>query len=104
MKAGLRRAIALSLGLCALTIPEEFGGLGLNAGETIRVLEYLGTICPDSGLGFSLATHLCSTCVSVARFGSDRMRAELLPLLATGALIGAHAITEPDSGSDAFAM
>lgn len=91
-------------GLCALTIPEEFGGLGLNAGETIHVLEHLGTICPDSGLGFSLATHLCSTCVPVARFGSDQMRAELLPALATGALIGAHAITEPDSGSDAFAM
>lgn len=91
-------------GLCALTVPEEFGGLGLNAGETVRVLEYLGTICPDSGLGFSLATHLCSTCVPVARFGSDQMRAELLPQLAAGALIGAHAITEPDSGSDAFAM
>lgn len=91
-------------GLTALTIPEAYGGLALTAAELAKVLEYLGSICEDSGLGFTLATHLCSTCIPVARFGSDTLKAALLPALAAGDCVGAHAITEPDSGSDAFAM
>ncbi len=97
------QAVAQS-GLTALTIPEGYGGLGLSPSETIAVLQHFGAICPDSGLGFSLATHLCSTCVPIARFGSDAQMADLLPRLAAGELTGAHSITEPDSGSDAFAM
>lgn len=91
-------------GLTGLTVPEEFGGLGLSAAELAHVLEHFGTISEDSGLGFTLATHLCSTCIPVARFGSPAMKAALLPALAAGDRVGAHAITEPDSGSDAFAM
>jgi alkylation response protein AidB-like acyl-CoA dehydrogenase len=91
-------------GLTALTVPEAYGGLGLSAAELAAVLEHFGTISADSGLGFTLATHLCSTCIPIARFGSDEMKARLLPALAAGDLVGAHAITEADSGSDAFAM
>lgn len=91
-------------GLTALTVPEAYGGLGLGPAETAAVLQRFGEISADSGLGFTLATHLCSTCVPLAGFGSEELRRRLLPELAAGAVVGAHAITEPDSGSDAFAM
>lgn len=91
-------------GLTGLSVPDEFGGLSLSARELAAVLERFGAICDDGGLGFTLATHLCSTCIPIARFGSRDLQSELLPGLATGALVGAHAITEPNSGSDAFAM
>jgi len=91
-------------GLTALTVPEDFGGLGLSAAELAEVLLCFGELCPDSGLGFTLASHFCSTCIPIAKFGSPQLQERLLPGLAAGTLIGAHAITEPDSGSDAFAM
>ncbi|WP_136443379.1 acyl-CoA dehydrogenase family protein [Pacificoceanicola onchidii] len=91
-------------GLTGVVTSEEEGGLALSVPELTDLLETFGHICEDSGLGFSLSTHLCSTCLPVERFGSDALRAELLPKLAEGSLVGAHAITEPDSGSDAFAM
>ncbi|WP_349360664.1 acyl-CoA dehydrogenase family protein [Stappia sp.] len=91
-------------GLTALTVPEEFGGLGLSATELAEVLMRFGRLCPDSGLGFTLASHLCSTCIPIEKFASRDMQERLLPDLAAGTRIGAHAITEPDSGSDAFAM
>ncbi|MFW2543790.1 acyl-CoA dehydrogenase family protein [Primorskyibacter sp. 2E107] len=91
-------------GLTSVVTGEEHGGLALSVPELAELFEAFGALCEDSGLGFSLSTHLCSTCLPVARFGSDALRAALLPKLAEGALVGAHAITEPDSGSDAFAM
>ncbi|MFZ5963415.1 acyl-CoA dehydrogenase family protein [Thalassococcus sp. BH17M4-6] len=91
-------------GLTGLVTSEEMGGLDLSVPELSQVLETLGYVCEDAGLGFSLATHLCSTCLPVAKFGGDAIREELLPQLAQAQKVGAHAITEPDSGSDAFAM
>ena len=91
-------------GLTGLVTSEEMGGLDLTVPELTEVLEALGYMCEDAGLGFSLATHLCSTCLPVAKFGSDALKNELLPLLVEAKSVGAHAITEPDSGSDAFAM
>ncbi|WP_269584457.1 acyl-CoA dehydrogenase family protein [Roseibium sp. Sym1] len=91
-------------GLTALTVPEDFGGLELSATELAEVLLCFGRLCPDSGLGFTLASHFCSTCIPIAKFAGPELQERLLPGLAAGSLIGAHAITEPDSGSDAFAM
>ncbi|WP_299963932.1 acyl-CoA dehydrogenase family protein [uncultured Roseobacter sp.] len=91
-------------GLTGLVTSEDFGGMDLAAAELAEVLEHLGYICEDAGLGFSLATHLCSTCVPLKTFGSDALREELLPDLVSASRVGAHAITEAHSGSDAFAM
>ncbi|MCU0911359.1 MAG: acyl-CoA dehydrogenase family protein [Rhodobacteraceae bacterium] len=91
-------------GLTGLTVPEDHGGLELSPTEAVAVMEHFGRISADGGLGFTLASHLCSTCVPVARFGSDALKDRLLGDLATGRVVGAHAITEPDSGSDAFSM
>ncbi|MDA7429490.1 acyl-CoA/acyl-ACP dehydrogenase [Primorskyibacter aestuariivivens] len=91
-------------GLTGVVTSEDFGGLDLSVQELTELLETLGYICEDAGLGFSLATHLCSTCLPIEKFGSDALKADLLPQLVEAAQVGAHAITEPDSGSDAFAM
>ena len=91
-------------GLAGLVSAEEDGGLDLSVSELSEVLEQLGYLCEDAGLGFSLATHLCSTCLPIRKFGSDALKSELMQDLATANRVGAHAISEPHSGSDAFAM
>ncbi|SFR40122.1 acyl-CoA dehydrogenase family protein [Litoreibacter janthinus] len=91
-------------GLTGLSTSEEHGGMALSVAELTDVLVHLGYVCEDSGLGFSLATHLCSTCIPIQHFGGDELKSDLLPQLAAAEVVGAHAITEPDSGSDAFAM
>ncbi|MEU1811813.1 acyl-CoA dehydrogenase family protein [Micromonospora sp. WMMD1076] len=91
-------------GLLGLPIGERWGGLGQDLPTTMYVLEGLGEGCRDAGLNFSVTTHLVSTGIAVQRFGSPALRDRYLPDVASGSLIGAHAITEPDSGSDALAM
>ncbi|MFI2712192.1 acyl-CoA dehydrogenase family protein [Micromonospora sp. NPDC018662] len=91
-------------GLLGLPIGERWGGLGQDLPTTMYVLEGLGEGCRDAGLNFSVTTHLVSTGIAVQRFGSPALRDRYLPDVASGAVIGAHAITEPDSGSDALAM
>lgn len=91
-------------GLTGLLNSQALGGLGLNALQAARFMAHFGETCLDSGLSFALCTHLCSTCLPLERFGSPGLRERLLPGLIAGELIGAHAITEAESGSDAFAM
>lgn len=99
-----RWAAICEAGLTSLTVPKEQDGLALTSAEISVVMQHLGYVCEDSGIGFSLATHMCSSCIPVAKFGSEELRETLLPDLSCGELVGAHAITEPNSGSDAFAM
>jgi alkylation response protein AidB-like acyl-CoA dehydrogenase len=91
-------------GLFGLPLEERFGGLGQDLVTTMGVFEVLGESCRDGGLAFSASTHLISTGIPVQRFGSPALQQRVLPRIADGSLIGAHAISEPDSGSDALAM
>jgi alkylation response protein AidB-like acyl-CoA dehydrogenase len=91
-------------GLTGLLTSQAAGGLGLNALQAARFMSCFGEHCLDGGLSFALCTHLCSTSLPVERFGSPALRERLLPGIVAGELIGAHAITEAESGSDAFAM
>lgn len=91
-------------GVLGLPFDPAWGGLGTDLLTTMFVLEGLGEGCRDGGLNFSVATHMCSTCVPLERFGSELLKERYLPQLCAGDLIGAHAITEPDSGSDALSM
>lgn len=72
--------------------------------DTMRALERIGETCPDSGFNFSLATHLASTITALDQFGSAQLKARYFPGLVKGDLIGAHAISEPEAGSDALSM
>ncbi|MBI3896787.1 MAG: acyl-CoA dehydrogenase family protein [Gammaproteobacteria bacterium] len=92
------------LGLFRLPFPEAYGGLGQDVLTTMYVLEELGRCCRDGGFNQAVSTHLVSTGVPLNRFGSDALKARYLPAVCDGRLIGAHAMTEPNSGSDAMAM
>ncbi|MDX2680456.1 acyl-CoA dehydrogenase family protein [Streptomyces sp. NY05-11A] len=91
-------------GILGLPFDERYGGLGQDLPTTVYILEGLGQGCRDAGLNFSVTSHMVSTGVPLQRFGSQELKARYLPRLCTGELIGAHAISEPDSGSDALAM
>ncbi|HSL42294.1 MAG TPA: acyl-CoA dehydrogenase family protein [Anaerolineales bacterium] len=89
--------------LMALPFPEAYGGDGFDFVTTVAIFHALGHSCKDSGLVHALATQLISG-IQILLFGSEEQKRCLLPELASGKLIYAQAITEPDSGSDAFAM
>jgi alkylation response protein AidB-like acyl-CoA dehydrogenase len=93
-----------AMGIQGLPFPEEYGGSGLDALSTMMGLEALGYGCQDSGLVFSLSAQLFSCMVPIWKFGSEEQKRCFLPGLVDGTLIGSHGMTEPDSGSDAFAM
>lgn len=71
---------------------------------TVTALERLGEVCKDSGLTFSVVTHLASTITALDKFGSPQLKGRYMDELVSGQLIGAHAISEPNAGSDALSM
>ncbi|HRD91193.1 MAG TPA: acyl-CoA dehydrogenase family protein [Accumulibacter sp.] len=93
-----------AVGLLGLPAPEEFGGVGADPLSCAIALEALGYGCRDGGLVFSICAHVLACVVPVWQHGSEEQKARYLGGLCDGTLIGAHAITEADSGSDSFAM
>lgn len=91
-------------GVQGMPVPEELGGLGLSMQSTMVVLDALGYACADAGLLFSICAHLFSAVIPVWLHGTPSQRERYLQRLATGEWIGCHAMTEPGSGSDAFAL
>src|SRR2546421_1654695 len=91
-------------GIQGLPIPEEFGGSGADILTTVLVMEGLGYACRDNGLIFSLNAQMWSIELPLLKFGTPEQRRAYLPGLVSGDLIGVHAMTEADSGSDAFSM
>ena len=92
------------IGIQGLPVPEEYGGSGLDPLTCAMALEALGYGCHDGGLVFSLCAHLLSCVVPLWQQGSEEQKRRYLPGLCDGTLIGVHAMTEPGSGSDAFAL
>jgi len=92
------------MGLTGLPVPEAYGGPGLDPLSTAIALEALGYGCEDSGLVFSVCAHLLSCVVPVWKHGSEEQRQRYLPGFCNGTLIAANAMSEPESGSDAFAL
>lgn len=90
--------------LQGLPIPEEYGGAGLDPLSMVIALEALGYGCHDSGLVFAIGAHLFASVIPLWKNGSEEQKRRYLPGLCNGTLIAANAMTEPNSGSDAFAM
>ncbi len=90
------------LGLLGLYVPEEYGGAGLDALAGAAVIEEVARW--DGSLALTVASHngLCSTHLRL--FGSEAQKRRYLPPLASGAKLGAWALTEPGSGSDAAGL
>ena len=90
------------LGYFGFTIPEEYGGLGLNSTSFMGVLEELCGGC--AGFGIMLSVHNTLVAELLNSFGSDELKQKYLPLMATGEKIGAYCLTEPNSGTDAASL
>jgi len=91
-------------GLLGLPIPEAYGGTGTDIMTTMLVMEGLGYGCHDNGLIFALNAQMWSVQLPILGFGSDAQKEKYLPRLCSGELIGAHGMSEPDSGSDAYSL
>lgn len=91
-------------GVLSVLLPEAYGGLGRGALDSALMIQALGYGCPDTGFVFSVAAHLYACTVPLLRFGSAELKRRYLPKMGSGALIGTHSVTEPEAGSDAFAM
>lgn len=91
-------------GIPGLPIPAEYGGQGADPLTTMLALETLGHACRDNGLIFSLNAHMWSAAMPILRFGTEEQRKTFLPALCDGTSIGVQGMTEPGTGSDAFAL
>jgi acyl-CoA dehydrogenase len=96
------KAAMREMGLFGLSIPTEYGGLGLTMEEEVRVAFELGRTSPAFRSIFGTNIGIGSQGLVVD--GSEEQRRKYLPRLATGELISSFALTEPESGSDAQSL
>ena len=90
------------LGLMGVCVPEEYGGAGADFLSYVLVLEELSRA--DAGVGVTVAVHTSAATLPLLAFGTDEQRARFVPPLARGEQLGAFALTEPGSGSDAGSL
>src|SRR5690625_5104118 len=90
------------LGLFGLSIPEEYGGLGLSMTEEVQIAFELGKTSP--AFRSLLGTNNGIGSQGIVTDGTEEQKRKYLPRLATGELIGSFALTEPESGSDAASL
>ncbi len=90
------------LGLFGLSIPEEYGGLGLNLEEEVQVIIELGRTSPAFRSVFGTNNGIGSR--GIVMDGTIKQKQKYLPKMASGEIIGSFALTEPDSGSDAASL
>jgi acyl-CoA dehydrogenase len=91
-----------ALGLFGMTIPEEYGGLGLTMLEECRAVHVLGHAAPAFRSVFGTNNGIGSQ--GLVMDGTEEQKAHYLPKMATGEMIGSFALTEPDVGSDSGAV
>jgi len=87
-----------SIDLFGITIPEEYGGLGMDYLTWALVSEKISKACATTGLIFG-ANLLCT--YPLLKFGTEEQKRKFLAPLAKGKALGAFALTEPEAGSDA---
>ena len=87
------------MGLFGLSIPEEFGGLGLSMSEEVSIIQEMGYTSPVFRSMFGTNVGIGSQGIVID--GTPEQKARYLPKLASGELVGSFALTESDAGSDA---
>jgi len=94
-----------AFGIQGMSIPREFGGTGrADILLAMLAMEAAGEACDDLGLLFGLNTQMWTVQLPILHFGTEEQKAKYLPRLCSGAWIGAHAVTEMESGSDMFSI
>ncbi|MFJ8063207.1 acyl-CoA dehydrogenase family protein [Psychrobacillus sp. NPDC096426] len=95
-------ALSKEMGLFGLSIPEEYGGLGLNMVGKCSIYEELGRT--SNGYTTFIGAHTGIGSVGLVELANENQKQRYLPKMATGEYIGAFALTEPSAGSDATAL
>ncbi|MEO6326882.1 MAG: acyl-CoA dehydrogenase family protein [Thermoanaerobaculia bacterium] len=90
------------LGVMGMTIPEEYGGSGFTASAYCKMMEMIGPL--DASASIVIGAHQSIGCKPLMLFGSEEQKKKWLPELATGKLIAAFCLTEPEAGSDAGSL
>jgi acyl-CoA dehydrogenase len=90
------------MGLFGLTIPEQYGGIGLDLAGKCAIEEELGRT--NYGWATIIANHTGISTKGIVDLGNDEQKQRYLPRMATGEWIGCFALTEPQAGSDPAAM
>jgi alkylation response protein AidB-like acyl-CoA dehydrogenase len=90
------------LGFLGIQIDPEYGGSGLDTLAYAVIVEEMSRA--DGAVGLTVASHNGLGSSHIANFGSEEQRRRYLPKLATGEWLGAWALTEPGSGSDAASL
>ena len=90
------------LGLLGVLVPETYGGAGFGYMEYIAAIIELSKVCGSIGLSMAAHNSLCTN--HILEFANEEQKQKYLPKLATGEHIGAWALTEPNTGSDAMRM
>src|SRR5687767_15622843 len=87
------------MGTC---VPEEYGGAGADFLSYVLVLEELSRA--DAGVGVTVAVHTSAATLPILKWGTAEQKSRFVPPLARGEQLGAFALTEPGSGSDAGSL
>ena len=87
------------LGLCGIDSPDAFGGLGLGKNLAARILEFM-SLNGSMSVTYGITSGISQ--VGLSLFGSEEQKAKYLPALTSGEQMGAYALSEPNSGSDAL--
>ncbi len=90
------------MGLLGMTIPEAYGGAGLDSLTTTVAIEELARGSASLAVTLSVTNSVCGG--PLVRYGTEEQRRRYLPLLARGEILGGFSLTEPDSGSDASSL
>ena len=90
------------LGIMGVLVPEEYGGAGLGYNEYVDVIVEVARVCGSIGLSLAAHNSLCTG--HILTFGSTDQKRRWLPKLATAEWLGAWALTEANTGSDALRM
>lgn len=91
-------------GLLGLTVDEKYGGLGESYETAAIIFEALGYACHNNGFIFVINNHIWVSENLICHYGTEEQKDRFLPDMVQGKKIGAIAITEAESGSDAFSM
>lgn len=90
------------LGLTGIPWPEEYGGIGADYVSYCIAVEELSRVCASTGV--TLSAHLSLASWPIFKYGNEEQKNTFLYRLATGEALGAYALSEPGSGSDAAGM
>lgn len=90
------------LGFMGIIFPEEYGGAGFGYLEYVTIIEEISKVDPSLGLTIAAHNSLCTN--HIYMFGNQEQKSKYLPELTSGRKIGAWALTEPTSGSDAGSL